>query len=70
LGKNLDVNDDNNNYGDDGNDNDDDDVYLDRITQQKPKNYPLHVKYVENRPVREGTSSRKEQTKMFLPCEY
>jgi hypothetical protein len=40
--------------------NDDDDVYFDRITQQKLKNYPPYVKY---RPARKGIYIRKELTK-------
>jgi hypothetical protein len=40
-------------------DDNDDDVYLDRITQQKPKNCLPNVKY---RQAREGGSTRKEQT--------
>jgi hypothetical protein len=35
----------------------DDNIYLDRITQQKLKNYP----YVKYRPERKGISTRKGQ---------
>jgi hypothetical protein len=37
---------------------DDDDVYLDRITQHKPKNYLPYVKY---RPARKGISMKKKE---------
>jgi hypothetical protein len=37
---------------------DDDDVYLDRITQHKPKNYLPYVKY---RPARKGISIKKNE---------
>ena len=39
-------------------DDDDDDVYLDRITQHKPKNYLPYVKY---RPARKGISMKKNE---------
>jgi hypothetical protein len=39
-------------------DDDDDDVYLDRITQHKPKNY---LPYVKHRPARKGISMKKNE---------
>jgi hypothetical protein len=42
-----------------GYNDDDDDVYLDRITQHRPKNYLPYVKY---RPARKGISIEKERT--------
>jgi hypothetical protein len=46
----------------DDDDDDDYDVYLDRITQHKPKNYLPYVKY---RPARKGRKKKEEETEIL-----